>query len=60
MLDGNELVLLRRTLGMIVVPNEPDRAVDGIGAAQGEVDMVQIARGQFSQSGGETNGRLGA
>ena len=45
--DRNELVFLRRTLGMIVVADEPDRAVDRIGAAEREVDMVEIARRQL-------------
>ena len=60
MLDGNELILLRRTLGMIIVPNKSDRAVDGIGATQREVNMVQIARRQFGQPGGQPDGRIGA
>ena len=60
MLHRDELVLLRHTLGVIVVPNEPDRAVDRIGATEREIDMVQIAGRQFGQPGGETNGRLGA
>src|SRR5205085_7580019 len=57
MLEGNELILLRRTLGMIIVPNKSDRAVDGIGATQREVNMVQIARRQFGQPGGQPDGR---
>jgi hypothetical protein len=32
-LDGNELILLGRALGMIIVSDKSDRAVDGIGAA---------------------------
>ena len=58
--DRDELVLLRCRLGVIVVADEPDRAVDGVGAAEREVDMVEVARRQFGQPGGQTNGRLGA
>jgi hypothetical protein len=58
-LEGDELVLLRPALGMVEVADEADRAVHGVGTAQREIDMVELARSPFGEFRRQPDGRLG-
>ena len=60
LLERDELVLLRLAAGVPVVADEADRAVDRVRAAEGEVDVVEIARRQLGEPGGEADRRLRA
>ena len=44
--------------GVPVIADEPDRAVDRVRAAEGEVDVVEVARRQLGEPGGEADRRL--
>ena len=48
----------RLAAGVPVVADEADRAVDRVRAAEGEVDVVEVARRQLGEPGGEADRRL--
>ena len=58
--DRNELIPLGLALGMPVIADKTDRAVDGVRPAKGEIDVVQIARAAFGQFSGQPDRGLGA
>jgi hypothetical protein len=49
LLQGNELVLLRCSLCMILIPDEADRAVHCIGAAKSKVNMIEVTGSSLRQ-----------
>ena len=57
--DRDELIALGLALGMPVIADKSERAVDRVRPAKGEIDVVQIARAAFGQCCGQTDGRFG-
>ena len=48
--DGDELVLVRLAAGIPVIADEANRAVDGIGAAKREIDVVEVPGARSASS----------
>ncbi|MCY1232722.1 hypothetical protein D9M72_452310 [compost metagenome] len=60
LLHRNELIALRLAAGIPIIADEADRAVDGVGAAEREIDVVEIARRALGEFRGEADRGLGA
>ena len=56
--ERNELVALVARPGVPVVADQPDGGVDRIRPAEGEIDVVEVARRRLGEAGGEADRRL--
>lgn len=58
--DGNELVALRLALGVPVIADEANGAIDRIGTAKGEINVVEIAWRAVRKFRGQPDRRFAA
>src|SRR5687768_2212335 len=58
LLDRDELVFLGRALGVIVIADEADGAVDSIRSAKSEIDVVEVTWRTLSKLGCQADRRF--